>query len=168
MDRRRNTIKQEWEEFKSVAGCLLSGIYANKLDTHQFGKDLILHSDEPVLEIKDSVFSNPAYWKVEWAEDETGDDILQIQKQKTPAPVKYEPMDSPVQEFVVMGSSFTFEKNLIKKVSGYGFKDGQKENLSNIVLEMEELYISIETGPVIRMTISSRKAGDLESLIFST
>lgn len=161
-------MKQEWDRFMRVKGCLLEGIFANKLDTYQVNKDIILHSVEPLLYIRNSNSTDIKYWKMVWTEDNTGEDILQLKEQETPEPIEYELIDTPNQKHVIMGSSFSFQHNLIKKVIGYGFKDSNSEILSLIVLELDELFISIKTGPVIEMKITNEEPNGLGDIIFST
>jgi hypothetical protein len=67
-----------------------------------------------------------------------------------------------------MGSSFSLQSDLIKNVSGYGFKDSNNEILSCIVLELEDVFISIMTGAVIEIKITEEEPDDLGSIIFTT
>ncbi|RCW76943.1 hypothetical protein [Saliterribacillus persicus] len=162
-------MKQVWERFKTVKGSLLEGIFTNQLDTYRVNKELILHSYQPLLYIRKTNSSDIKYWKLDWIEDDTGDDILLLKEQKTPEPIKYELIDAPYQKHIIMGSSFSVEPNLIKKVSGYGFKNSNNEmTLSSFVLELDDLCISIKAGAVIEMKITEEEPNDLGDLIFAT
>jgi hypothetical protein len=161
-------LKQVWERFKTVKGSFLEGIFANKLDTYRVNKDLILHSVEPLLYIRKKNSSDIKYWKIDWIEDNIGDDFLLLKEQKTPEPIKYELIDDPYQKHFIMGSSFSVQSNLIKKVSGYGFKDNNNEILSSIVLELEDVFISIKTGAIIEIKITEEEPNNLGCIIFTT
>ncbi len=152
----------------TVKGYLLEGIFANKLDTYHVNKELVLHSVEPLLYIRKNNSSDIKYWKIDWTEDNTGEDILLLKEQETPEPIEYELIDNPLQKHVIMGSSFSVQHNLIKKVIGYGFKDIHSEILSSIVLELDDLFISIKTGPVIEIRITNKEPKGLGDMIFST
>ncbi|SES18623.1 hypothetical protein SAMN04487944_12268 [Gracilibacillus ureilyticus] len=162
-------MKQLWENFMTVKGYLLEGIYANKLDTYKVRNDIILHSVEPLLSFRknNSSSSDIKYWKVDWIEDNTGDDILLLKEQETPEPLEYELIDNPFHKHIIMSSSFSVPHTLVKKVSGYGFKNDNGDNLYSIVLELDDLFITIETGAVITIKITSQEPGDLGDLIFS-
>lgn len=161
-------MKQVWERFMRVKGCLLEGVFANKLDTYQVNKEIILHSVEPLLYIRNSNSTEIKYWKMDWTEDNTGEDILQLIEQETPESIEYDLIDIPNQKHLIMGSSFSFQHKLIKKVIGYGYKENHNEILSLIVLELDELFICINTGPVIEMKITNEEPTGLGDILFST
>jgi hypothetical protein len=161
-------LQQVWERFKTIKGSFLAGIFANKLDTYKVNKDLILHSVEPLLCIRKTNLSDLKYWKIDWIEDNIGDDFLLLKEQKTPEPIEYQLIDDPKQKHIIMGSSFSLQSDLIKNVSGYGFKDSNNEILSCIVLELEDVFISIMTGAVIEIKITEEEPDDLGSIIFTT
>ncbi|KAB8126002.1 hypothetical protein F9U64_20935 [Gracilibacillus oryzae] len=151
-----------------VKGYLFEGIYANKLDTYLVKKDLILHSVEPILYFRRDNSSDIKYWKVNWMEDSAGDDILLLKEQETPEPLEYEKIDNPYHKHLIMGSSFSVQHNVVNKVIGYGFKDSHNEILTSIVLELDDLFISIITGPVIETRITNEEPNDIGDIIFST
>jgi hypothetical protein len=161
-------MKQIWERFKTVKGSFLVGVFANKLDTYKVNKDLILHSVEPLLYIRKKNASDIKYWKIDWIEDNAGDDFLLLKEQNTPEPIKYELIDAPYQKHIIMGSSFSVQPNLIVNVSGYGFKDNNNEILSSIVLELEDVFISIKTGAVIEIKITEEEPNYVGNRIFAT
>ncbi|KIL52916.1 hypothetical protein [Jeotgalibacillus campisalis] len=162
-------MEQVWERFMRVEGYLLEGIFASKLDTYQVNKDIILHSVEPLIYIRKSNAADIKYWKMDWAEENTGEDILLLKEQETPEPIEYELIDDPNQKHIIMGSSFSFlQHNLIKKVVGYGFKDSNSETLTSIVLELDEVFIFVKTGPVIEIKITNEEPNGLGDIIFST
>ncbi|MGD6893581.1 hypothetical protein [Bacillus infantis] len=161
-------MKQIWDKFKTIKGSSLIGVFAKKLDTYLVNKDLLLHSVEPLLYIRKENPSDIKYWKIDWIEDSKGGDFLLLKEQNTPEPIKYELIDGPHQKHIIMGSSFSFQPNIIANVSGYGFKDNNNEILSSAVLELEDMFISIETGPVIEIRITKEEPSDLGSRIFTT
>ena len=163
-------MKNEWVIFKEIQGCLFIGIYANQLTTrYQENKDLLLHSVNLMLKIRKPNSSEETYWKIDWIEDDFGDDILTLKEQDTPEPLEYELINAPYQKYSVIGSGFlAYEDNLIKKVSGYGFKENHREFLSLIVLELEKLFISIIAGAVIETRITDKRPDDIGNLFFST
>jgi hypothetical protein len=164
----QSKLRQVWERFKTVKGSFLEGIIANKLDTYRVNKDLILHSVEPLLYIRKKNASDIKYWKLNWIEDNKGEDLLLLKEQKTPEPIKYELIDAPNQKHIIMGSSFSVQPNLIQKISGYGFKDSNNEILSSIVIELEDACISIKTGAVIEIKITDEEPKGLGDVIFAT
>jgi len=161
-------VDQVWERFKEIKGCMLEGIYANQLSTYMKHKDIILYSAEPVFEIRNS--SDITYWKFEYAEDVEGDDILLLNEQHTPEPVKYELVDNlPYQQHIILGSGFFVPNERIKKVTGYGHYHYEKDCkvVSSIVLELEEdLYITILPSAVIEIRITDYMLNDLGDIIF--
>ncbi|MBP3951816.1 hypothetical protein [Bacillus suaedae] len=161
-------MKEVWERFKTVEGCFLKGIFANKLDTYRVNKELLIHSVEPLLYIRKENSVDIQYWKIDWIEDSTGDDFLLLKEQKTPEPLKYELIDGPSQKHIIMGSSFSVQPNLIKNVSGYGFKESNNEILSSIVLELEDVFMTIKSGAIIEIKIIEDEPKDLGDLIFTT
>ncbi|MFC4403836.1 hypothetical protein [Gracilibacillus xinjiangensis] len=150
-------MKQEWESFKRVKDCLLEGIYANQLSAQLVNKDITLVAMEPLLSIKKNNSAYQTYWKMDWTEDADGDDILLVKEQNTPEPIEY-------GDHFIMGSSFSLQNNWIKNVSGYGSKDG---NIFSVLLALENLYILIEAGPVITISITEQEPNDLHDQIFT-
>ncbi|QUW23112.1 hypothetical protein JSQ81_05970 [Sporosarcina sp. Marseille-Q4063] len=159
-------MKTEWQSLKQVRGCLLTGIYANQLHVRD---DLVLFSSEYILKIKNPDTLKSWYWNVNWFEDGDSDDYLVIKEQETPEPLNYlnEPDLSPHQKHFIISSLFSFEDNLIKTASGYGFKNKNIEILSTLVFEFEESYLLIKTGPVIEARITKMKPNNLGAFIFS-
>lgn len=149
-----------------VKGYLLEGIYANKLDRYQVNNDLILYSVEPLLYIRKENESEITYWKMDWIEDNVGEDFLIIKEQEIPEPLEYELIDNPYHKHVIMSPSFSIQDNLIKKVSGYGFKDSDSEILSSIILELDKSFVIIKKGPVIEIRITDEET--IGDIIFST
>lgn len=162
-------MKNEWEIFKELPGCLFIGIHADQLTTkYQINKDLLLQALNPIIKIRKPNSSEETYWKIDWVEDDLGDDIITLKEQDTPEPLKYELINAPYQKYSVIGSCFlASEDNLIKNVSGYGFKKGNGEFLSVIVLELEKLFISIRAGAVIETKITDKRQADIGNLLFS-
>ena len=161
-------MDQACERFKAMKGCLLEGIYANQLSTYMKHKDVILHSAEPVFEIRN--YTDITYWKFEYAEDAEGDDILLLNEQQTPEPVKYELVDNlPYQKHIILGSGFFVPNEIIKKVTGYGHYDYDNDCkvVSSIVLEVEDLYITILPRAVIEIRITDYMLNDLEDILFA-
>lgn len=101
-------------------------------------------------------------------EDSAGDDVLLLKEQNIPEAIRYELIDAPYQKHIIMGSSFSVQPNLILNVSGYGFKENNNEILTSIVLELEDVFISINTGAVIEIKITEEEPNDLGSKIFTT
>ncbi|AGX02884.1 hypothetical protein B14911_16295 [Bacillus sp. NRRL B-14911] len=161
-------MNQMGERFKTVKGSVLVGIFANKLDTYKVNNDLVLHSVEPLLYIRKKNSSDIKYWKIGWMEDSAGDDVLLLKEQNIPEAIRYELIDAPYQKHIIMGSSFSVQPNLILNVSGYGFKENNNEILTSIVLELEDVFISINTGAVIEIKITEEEPNDLGSKIFTT
>ena len=67
-----------------------------------------------------------------------------------------------------MGSSFTIQNKLIKNVTGYGFNARDCEILSSIILELEDLYIFIQTGVFIVIKITDKKPNVLDETFLKT
>lgn len=163
-------MKIEWDTFKAVQECLFIGIYANQLTTrYHTNKDILLQSVTPILKIRKPISSEETYWKFDCVEDDLGDDILTLKVQDTPEPLKYKLINAPFQKYSVIGSCYLASKNnLIQKVSGYGFKKENREFLSAIVIELEQLFISIRAGAVIDIRITDKRPDDIGILLFST
>ena len=71
------------------------------------------------------------------------------------------------EDYMVMSSQFNFADNLINKVSGYGFKDIEEEILTTLVLEFEDSFLLINTGPVIEIRYLKDKPNIKKDVIFS-
>jgi hypothetical protein len=153
-------MENEWDNFKATRGCLLLGIYAKQLTIHQFNKELILHTFEPILAIGNPRTHGVRYWSLSWFEDSTGDDLLIIKEQDTPDPLEYESINAPYQKHSIMASSFFVQHNVINKVCGYGINDENKQILTKIILELEDSYISIQAGAAIEIRITEKKPND--------
>ncbi|TQR15410.1 hypothetical protein [Psychrobacillus vulpis] len=160
-------MKIDWQSLKPVQGCLLTGIYANQLNVYQYNNFLDLQTIQLILKIKNPHSLEFWYWKIDWFEDEIGDDFLIIEEQETPEPIEYI-YDSEIapNQHLLMSSSFSVEQNKIKKVSGYGYKDEKSQILTSIVFELEKSFISITTGAVITTKITEKEPEDLGDLIF--
>lgn len=155
-------MKKEWDILKEAQGCLLIGIYADRLWMQQTNKDLLLHSFQPILKIRKPNSSEVKYWKLESIEDDLGADLLIFKEQETPEPLEYRLSNEFNQKHVIIGSSFSVQKELIKKVNGYGFMDNQSEYLVSIVLELENVFISITATPgsLIDIKITDEEPND--------
>lgn len=144
-----------------LQGCLLTGIYAQQLHVSE---DLVLFSSEFLLKFKNPVTSEVWYWKVSWIENEELTDHLMINEQKTPDPLEY--VEEPVlSQHAINASLFTFEDNVISRVSGYGFQE--KEVLNTIVFAFEESYLYIKTGPLIEARYMKSKPNNLGECFIS-
>jgi hypothetical protein len=162
-------LQKEWNRLTAIKDSLLIGIYANWINIHQFNNELILHSVEPIIEIRNPKSMEITYWKLSWIETEAGDDLLIINEQDTPEPLQYETIDMPNQKHMITaGSSYFVQHTRIKNVSGYGFYEDGNPFLYLIIIELEELYISIRAGAVIETRISSKKPIKIGDIIFTT
>ncbi|RPF53274.1 hypothetical protein [Aquisalibacillus elongatus] len=161
-------MKLEWEGIKSIKDSLLIGIYANPLHINKSSKGFKLHSAEPILEYRDFNSNESRYWRFDCIEDNQGDDIITPIVQKTPQPLQYELAEASHQNHIIMGSSFSVQNNWIKQVSGYGFKKNNKEFLSAIVLELDELYIIANAGEVVEINVTDKDPELIDDLIVTT
>lgn len=160
---------KDWENLKNAQDCLLVAIYANQIHVYQNEKELSFTSFEPVIKMKNPESDQFWYWKLDWFEDEIGDDFLTIQEQETPEPLEYrqDPIIAPKQH-IILGSGYVFQQqNIIKKVTGYGYKDEKIEILGSIVFELQKSFVTFTTGAVITTKISDQAPHDLGSVIFS-
>lgn len=159
-----------WDTIKSICNCSLLGIYENQLDIYQYNKEIILHSTEPILMFRYPNSRRITYWKLSSIEDIAGNDLLILKEQETPEPLQYELFEDQYQKHIIKSSSFSVQKDQIKNVSGYGFSDKNDLFLTDIILELEELYISIQAsaGSVIETRITESKPSNLRNLIFSS
>ncbi|WP_419957452.1 hypothetical protein [Psychrobacillus psychrotolerans] len=158
-------MEKGWEIQKQVKGCILTGIYASQLHVRD---DLVLFSSEYVLKIRNPDTLEFWYWNLNWFEDEDLADYLVIKEQETPEPLEYvKELELSTQQHIIIGSLFYFEDNLIRAVSGYGFKDKNIEILTTLVFEFEESNLLIKTGPLIEARITKKKPNNLGDFIFS-
>ncbi|UOQ44231.1 hypothetical protein MUN89_20645 [Halobacillus salinarum] len=160
-------MNEDWEKFKGMKGWHWTGIYAGRMDTF-FKKDLSLICVDPVLEFKHPYSTGICYFKLDWTENEPGDHLLFVHAQKTPAPVNYEQSDHPEQKYLILDSGFSCEPNLVKRLIGYGFEDEGGIFLSEVVMELEERFITIKTGAVIEVHVTEKKPEGLGECIFSS
>lgn len=154
-----------------IKGCLMVGVYAHHLSVYEhhlrMNEDLTLISTEFILSLKNPVTLESWYWRLEWFEEENGQDYLIIHEQYTPEPLQY--MRDPLlsKDFLVIGSNFNFHDNVINKVVGYGYKDTQHEILTSLVFEFEKSYLLVNTGPVIEMNYVKTKPNVKKDIIFT-
>ena len=80
----------EWNSFKRVQGYCLAGIWSNQLVVSQRGNEWDYCFGDLILKInKDNKTEESWYWRLYWFENEEGDDLLIIEEQETPEPLKY-------------------------------------------------------------------------------
>ncbi|UOQ49020.1 hypothetical protein MUN88_02450 [Gracilibacillus caseinilyticus] len=91
-----------------------------------------------------------------------------LNEQSTPDPVTYETIENSQYRHILGGSGFEVHQKTIQNISGYGFKDRDDTFLTTLVLELEEVYICIKAGPVLRIVISNETRDELPDVIFST
>lgn len=155
--------------FKSVQGYCLAGIWSNQLVVRQRGKEWDYSFGDLILQINNDFKTDESwYWRLYWSENEEWDDLLIIEEQETPEPLKYFHEPELSKQPIILGSKISFEHTLIKKVSGYGIKDGGYEILTALVFELEKLYVTFEiSGPIITAKISETEIEKLGDLFFS-
>ncbi|MFS0671564.1 hypothetical protein [Ornithinibacillus sp. 179-J 7C1 HS] len=160
-------MNKGWNKIRQLKGSTLMGIYSKQLDVSLGNKNIVLHLVVPILKIVSQDSNEFWYWRLEWFEDEVGDDLLIINEQETPEPLRhtYEPDIAPNQH-LVFGSYFSLENNTIKKVIGYGYEDKDDKSLTTLLFELEELYLTITAGPIIIGRILDKKPNNLGKQIF--
>ncbi|WP_027965063.1 hypothetical protein [Halalkalibacillus halophilus] len=157
-----------WKNILSIQDTLFNGIYANPLHINKTEKDLTIYSYQPILEFRDVNSNQSRYWRLECMEDKEGDDFLNPVEQETPYPLPYESATGPYQDHIIEASSFLVQNNRIKHVTGFGIKKDHLEYLSVIVLKLEELYIIINPGGVIEITVTNNEPEINDEILFST
>lgn len=156
-------------QLKSVKGCLLAGIWSNQLYVRQKGADWEYSFGELLISIKKELCSTDLwYWRIEWFENEDGDDLLLIKEQHTPEPLDYS-YDLEITNYpLIAASNITIDHNRIKKVNGYGFRVNDDENLTALVFELEKENVIIElSGPIVTAMIGETPSENLGELFFS-
>lgn len=159
----------EWKNFKSVQGYSLAGIWSNQLFVNQKGNEWDYSFGNLILNIKkDFNMDESRYLRLSWLENEEGDDLLIIEEQETPEPLEYIYEHDLSKQPLIVGSKISLDHNLIKKVSGYGFKDRDNEILTTLVFALEKLYVTFKiSGPIITAKISKTEVEKLGDLLFS-
>ncbi|MCM3388089.1 hypothetical protein M3649_08060 [Ureibacillus chungkukjangi] len=150
---------------KQALGCVVVGVYANQLHVNE---EMTLFSSEFVLKVRNPESLRTWYLRIGWFEDENSEDHLIINEQDTPDPLEYikEPVLSK-EEYIVIGSLFNFNDNLINKVYGYGYKNKTDEILTTLLFEFEESYLLINTGSLIEIRYLTDKPSVPRDVIFS-
>ncbi|GAA0339430.1 hypothetical protein GCM10008967_32180 [Bacillus carboniphilus] len=160
-------MKKEWDSLSSIRECTLSGIYANQINIFRYDNELSFTSSMPIIAIRNPELHKTTYWKFGWRETKSGDDILIVNEQNTPEPLQYISVNTHYQSHVIKSSSFSLNHNKINKVSVYGFVDGSNQYLTDIILELEDRYISIRAGAVIEIKITEMQPDNKGNKIFS-
>lgn len=162
--------KMEWKSFKPVQGYCLAGIWSNQLVVNQRGNEWDYSFGDLILNIKKDFKTDESwYWRLFGSENEEGDDLLIIEEQETPEPLEYFYEPELSKQPMIIGSKISLDHSLIKKVSGYGFKDGDYEILTTLIFALEKLYVTFKiSGPIVTANISEteiEKFGDLFFLL---
>ena len=155
----------KWQGQKQALGCVVVGVYANQLHVNE---EMTLFSSEFVLKVRNPESLRTWYLRIGWFEDEYLEDHLIINEQATPEPLEY--IEEPVlskEEYIVIGSLFNFNDNLINKVYGYRYKNKADEILTTLLFEFEESYLLINTGPLIEIRYLKDEPSVPRDVIFS-
>jgi hypothetical protein len=158
----------EWNTLKQVNGCLLGDICSNQLHVSHDNNDIVLIPGDLIFKITNPTTLEFWYWRLRWFEDDSGDDYLIVNEQETPEPLNYlyDPDISPNQ-YLIIGSRYVLKNEVIKKVSGYGYKDRSSEILTSIVFDLNEEFVLVRTGPVMEVRIKEKEPVNLGDIIFS-
>ncbi|MEO4053019.1 SLAP domain-containing protein [Solibacillus sp. CAU 1738] len=124
-------------------------IYAEQIHSHQQFDEWTFHSMKPVLSFRHKDTNDSFYWQLDWFEDEPGSDYLLIEEQTIPTSIDYHVDQYYPDQYFIIGSSFSFEDNVIKKVTGYGYKGETLQVFDTIVFEFEQSFLLIKAGPLI-------------------
>lgn len=151
---------------QSMKENIFCGIYGDILHINRNNDELILHCSQPIISIHSTKENtDERFWSFESEERSTGDDVLIVNEQKTPAPLGYEVIVGSNQKYIISASSYSTEKNFIKDVSGYGFVESNMEILASLVLELEDSFVHIEAAPAIEIRITKQKPNIEDNLI---
>ena len=156
--------------FKSITGSVLAGIWTNQLFVSKTENDEKYRFGDLILNLKnEGKTAESWYWRIYWFEDEEGDDLLKIEEQQTPEPLKYYIEPEISDDPLILASNIALENNLINKVSGYGLKVNSETYLTSVVFELEKQFVIFTlAGPtLIEATISTEKMNGLGDLIFT-
>lgn len=140
---------RELKHLHNVNGYSLR-IYDKQMHLDQQNDKWTFHSIKTVLKFHHEKTNDSFYWQLTWYEDEPGSDYLLIEEQTIPTSIDYHVDQYYPDQYFIIGSSFSFEDNVIKKVTGYGYKDETVQVFDTIVFEFEQSFLLIEAGPVIR------------------
>lgn len=157
------------EELKKVKGMKFGGIYQDVLLTNHYkNNEISIICKGPLLSFQTQ--DNEFFWLLEWEETHLGDDILFVYEQETPHPLNYERIkDQPYQKYGIAASNYTISETFIKNVYGYGDIESTGVRLTSIVLELDNLYLHIITGPVIEIIVKrDYPVIQIDELIVST
>jgi hypothetical protein len=160
--------KMDIKHFRTVQGCLLAGIWSNQLYVRQTENECEYSFASLLVNIKkDSKPTESWYWRIEWYENEEGDDLLIIKEQDTPEPLDYSYELDITKYPLIAASNISLEHNRIKKVSGYGFKVNGDKNLTSIVFELEKNYVLFDlSGPIVTAKIRETLKSEVENPLF--
>ncbi|NIK11527.1 hypothetical protein [Alkalibacillus almallahensis] len=161
----------KWESNDSNEEWLLLGMFSNPLHINQLGKDLAIYSSELLIKFHNYNSHQLYYWRIVGAENDDGEDFLELFEQEAPYPFKYELTEglNGDQDHIIVCSSFTTEHDLITSIQGYGFDKDGKKALSTIVLRLEPSYVIIHAGPVLKIQVTDQEPEMLdEELHFSS
>lgn len=142
-----------WEQFKNLRGKTLVSIQAKHLVTEKYNHLFRLSSAEPFLHWRDPDTREEGFWRLRWIENDAGDDILLINEQRTPEPLKYGFDEGNLGKFVINEPCFICNRATIMHIYGYGYYDKDNVFLCSITVELEGWYIRIVSGPCITIHI---------------
>lgn len=157
-------MDSKWQVQRQIKGCQLVGVYSHHVHINEKSE---LYSPEFVLHIRNLETLESWYWKLAWLEDENLNDHLVIHEQQTPKPLEYTVQPLLTKDFLIIGSKFNFNDNVIKNVIGYGFKATNLEILTTLVFEFDKSYLLVQTGPVLEIKYVNNKPNVQKDVILS-
>ncbi|MDQ0158354.1 hypothetical protein [Alkalibacillus salilacus] len=161
----------KWKSNDSNEEWLLLGLFSNPLHIKQLSKELSLYSSELLIKFRNYKSHQLHYWRIVGAENDDGEDFLELFEQQDPYPFEYELTEEPNggQDHIIACSSFTTEHDLIKSVQGYGFDNSGKKVLSSIVLGLQHSYVIVHAAPVLQIQVTDQEPEMLDDdLLFSS
>jgi hypothetical protein len=162
-------MRAKWRKLQELKGKQLIGIEGSRFQISKVENALNILCPEPFIHWRQPESIVEGFWRLEWIENQEGDDILILHEQETLEPLEYGYFYSQEQKYPINESSYFNLNGLIKEVCGYGFIQDGTKFLTSIVLEFEKEYICIQTMPVVmEIKVTDNEPEISDQILFST
>lgn len=152
---------------QSIIGMDLKTILVEQLTVYQKGEGWGYLCSEPVLHFQHLTdFGQPLYWVLSWAETEEGDDQLLIDETHDADSLSQFQQVEGFGESAIVSSSNHLENSCVQRMFVHGYKDEAKEFLTSIVIELENVYVTLTSGPVFRVYVTNTFPENMDRELF--
>ncbi|PYZ96415.1 hypothetical protein CR205_11875 [Alteribacter lacisalsi] len=156
-------MRQEWKQLMKLKGKSLVELAGSRFVMVRDKGENAMRIQCPEPFIHWAVFSEDTgeaaergFWRLNFTENQFGEDILLLHEQGTPEPLNYiynlddlKKIDSHIAQkhVYVMETSYSFSFSVIKEISGYGFFNQNEALLYTLLIETKDEFLLIESCP---------------------